>query len=64
LRAIIYGDEAFILAIMLTGGGKSLLFMLPAVASWDRVIIVIVPIVALQQDICERSNEKGILYVE
>jgi superfamily II DNA helicase RecQ len=28
------------------------------------VTIVIVPMVALQQDICERSNEKGIPYAE
>jgi superfamily II DNA helicase RecQ len=32
LQAIIYGDEAFILAIMPTGSSKSLLFMLPAAA--------------------------------
>jgi hypothetical protein len=60
LRAIIHGDEAFILAIIPTGGGKSLLFMLPAVVSQDGVTIVIVPMVALRQDMCERSNEKGI----
>lgn len=64
LRAIIYGDEAFVLAIIPTGGGKSLLFILPAVASRDGVTIVIVPIVALQQDMCERSNKKGIPYAE
>jgi superfamily II DNA helicase RecQ len=33
LRAIIYSDEVFILAIMPTGGSKSLLFMLLAAAS-------------------------------
>jgi hypothetical protein len=60
LQAIIHGDEAFILAIMPTGGGKSLLFMLPAAALRDGVTIVIVPMVALRQDMCERSNEKGI----
>jgi superfamily II DNA helicase RecQ len=54
----------FVLAIMLTGGSKSLLFMLPAVASRDRVTIMIVLIVVLQQDMCERSNKKRILYVE
>jgi superfamily II DNA helicase RecQ len=41
-----------------------LLFMLPAAASRDRVTIVIVPMVALRQDMCERSNEKGIPYAE
>ena len=64
MRAIIYGDKAFILAIMPTGGSKSLLFMLPAVALQDGVTIVIVPMVALQQDMCEHSNEKGILCTE
>ena len=64
LRAIIHGDEAFVLAIMLTGGGKSLLFMWPAAASRDGVTIVIVPMVALRQDMCERGNEKGILCAE
>jgi superfamily II DNA/RNA helicase len=34
--------------------------MLPAAASRDGVTIVIVPMVALRQDMCERSNEKGI----
>ena len=60
MRAIIHGDEAFVLAIMPTGGGKSLLFMLPAAASRDGVTVVIVPMVALRQDMCERSNEMGI----
>jgi superfamily II DNA helicase RecQ len=64
LRAIIYSDEAFILAIMPTGGGESLLFMLPVAASRDGVTIVIVPIVVLRQDIYECSNEKRILYAE
>jgi superfamily II DNA helicase RecQ len=64
LQAIIYGDKAFILAIMPTGGGKSLLFMLLVAALWDGVTIVIVPIVALRQDICEHSNKKGIPYAE
>jgi superfamily II DNA helicase RecQ len=48
LQAIIYGDEAFILVIIPTGGSKSLLFILLAAASWDGITIVIVPIVALR----------------
>jgi superfamily II DNA helicase RecQ len=64
LRAIVYGNKPFILAIIPTGGGKSLLFILPAAALRDGVTIVIVPMVALRQDIYERSNEKGILYAE
>jgi superfamily II DNA helicase RecQ len=38
--------------------------MLPVAALQDGVTIVIVLIVALRQDICERSNKKGILYAE
>jgi superfamily II DNA helicase RecQ len=49
---------------MPTGSGKSLLFMLLAAASQDRVTIVIVPMVALQQDMYECSNERGILCTE
>ncbi|KAM0712555.1 hypothetical protein Q7P35_000001 [Cladosporium inversicolor] len=64
LQAIIHSDEAFVLAIMLTGGSKSLLFMLLAVASQDGITIVIVLMVALRQDMCKRSNEKGILCAE
>ena len=64
MRAIIYSNKAFVLAIILIGGGKSLLFMLLVAVSRDGVTIVIVPIVALRQDICRRSNEKRILCAE
>jgi superfamily II DNA helicase RecQ len=64
LRAIIHGNEPFILAIMPTEGSKSLLFMLPAAASRNGVTIVIIPMVALRQDMCERSNETGIPYAD
>jgi superfamily II DNA helicase RecQ len=40
--------EPFVLAVMPTGGGKSLLFMLPAAASGDGVTIVVVPMTALR----------------
>ena len=52
--------EPFVLAVMPTGGGKSLLFMLPAAASRDGVTIVVVPMTALRQDMAKRGNEKGI----
>jgi hypothetical protein len=38
--------------------------MLLVAALRDRITIIIVPIVALQQDIYKRSNEKGILCAE
>jgi len=39
-----------VLAIMRTGGGKSLLFMLPVAGTSDGVTIVIMPTVSLRQD--------------
>jgi superfamily II DNA helicase RecQ len=38
--------------------------MLLVAALRDRITIIIVPMVALRQDMYERSNEKGILYAE
>ena len=60
MRAIIHGDEAFVLAIMPTGGGKSLLFMLPAAASRDGVTIVVMPKIMLQEDMADRCRKDGI----
>ena len=59
LKAIVEG-RPYVLAIMPTGGGKSLLFILPAAAFIDGVTIVIVPITSLRQDLWERSTERGI----
>ena len=59
LQAIVHGNEAFILAIMPTGGGKSLLFMLPASASQDGVTVVIVPMVALRQGSVASAGTAG-----
>jgi len=59
IRAIIRGESP-ILQIMGTGGGKSVSFMLPAYCSPDGVTIVIVPLVALRQDLHERCKRAGI----
>lgn len=48
------------LVILPTGYGKSLLFMLPAFMFPDRIVIVIVPLIALQKDIIRRCSEKGV----
>ncbi|KAG6310454.1 hypothetical protein E4U44_005501 [Claviceps purpurea] len=53
IRAVIAGDTP-IVQITSTGGGKSLSFMLPAYCSPHGTTIVIVPLVALQQDLFER----------
>lgn len=49
-----------LLVVMPTGGGKSLLFMLPAFMKPDKVSIVVVPLVSLQQDLIQRCAAKGI----
>jgi superfamily II DNA helicase RecQ len=59
LQAIISG-HARIVVVMRTGGGKSLLFMLPAAASRDSVTIVVMPKIMLQEDIAERCRRDGI----
>jgi superfamily II DNA helicase RecQ len=45
---------------MRTGGGKSLLFMLLAAASRDRVTIVVMPKIILQEDIADRYRKDRI----
>ena len=49
-----------LLAIMKTGAGKSLLFMLPAACSRDGTTVVIVPLISLQQDLMERCEAMGV----
>lgn len=55
IRSIIAGDTP-IIQITSTGGGKSLSFMLPAYCSPEGTTIVIVPLVALQDDLQERCR--------
>ena len=56
IRAIIAGDTP-IVQITSTGGGKSLSFMLPAYCSPEGTTIVIVPLVALQDDLLDRCRK-------
>jgi superfamily II DNA helicase RecQ len=44
-----------------TGGGKSLIFILPVYCLPEGVTVVIIPLVALCTDIYERCQEVGIL---
>ncbi|TKA68529.1 hypothetical protein B0A55_10261, partial [Friedmanniomyces simplex] len=54
-----------VLAIMRTGGGKSLLFMLPVAATPDDgVTVVVVPTISLRQDLQERCDREHIPCVE
>jgi superfamily II DNA helicase RecQ len=58
LRAIMH-QRSPIVVVMGTGGGKSLLFMLPARCS-DGVTVVVVPLISLRQDMRRRCREAGI----
>ena len=46
--------------VLPTGGGKSLTFMLPAFIHVEKVVVVVVPLVALQKDLVRRCSEAGI----
>jgi superfamily II DNA helicase RecQ len=56
----IMAGESPIVAVMGTGGGKSLLFMLPAYCSRSGVTVVVVPLIALRQDMKRRCEEMGL----
>ena len=59
IEAVMRG-EARVAAVMGTGGGKSLIFMLPAFCSAGGTSIVVVPLIALRQDMMKRCNDLGI----
>jgi len=59
LDAIVAGISQ-VLVVMRTGGGKRILFTLPAAGSPDGVTIVIVPVISLRQDSKERCEAQGI----
>lgn len=48
------------MAIMPTGGGKSLCFQIPALTEPDRVTLVISPLVALMNDQVQDLNKRGV----
>lgn len=49
-----------VLIVMRTGGGKSLLFMIPAMVSRGGATIVVVPLVSLREDLKVRCEKIGI----
>jgi superfamily II DNA helicase RecQ len=59
LEAIQQGQSP-VVAVMPTGGGKSLLFMLPAWISPRGVTVVVVPLIALRGDMVHRCRQLGI----
>ncbi|HEV8493416.1 MAG TPA: DEAD/DEAH box helicase, partial [Candidatus Angelobacter sp.] len=57
VQAILAGRDAAV--VMPTGGGKSLCYQLPAVAS-GRTCVVISPLIALMQDQAAQMREIGV----
>jgi superfamily II DNA helicase RecQ len=53
------GDNPLVV-VLPTGGGKSLLFMAPVLLKRSRTMIVVVPFVALVEDMMKRCKEAGI----
>jgi superfamily II DNA helicase RecQ len=50
--------------VLLTGGGKSLLFSVPACLDDAGVTVVVVPYRALIKDLVSRMQKRGINYIE
>ena len=59
LRAVM-DNKSPIIVVMPTGGGKSLMFMLPASVKEAGTTVVITPLIALKQDMQRRCRELGI----
>jgi superfamily II DNA helicase RecQ len=53
-----------VVAVMATGGGKSVLFMLPAWVEPGGTTVVVVPLTALRRDMKRRCDELGIVCAE
>ena len=62
LQAIQDGESP-VVAVMPTGGGKSMLFMLPAWLEPGGTTIVVVPLLSLRQDLQRRCQQLGIACV-
>ncbi|KFZ18550.1 hypothetical protein V501_01161 [Pseudogymnoascus sp. VKM F-4519 (FW-2642)] len=63
LRAIMKGVSP-VLVIMGTGGGKTMLFQLPACSQKGGTTIVIVPLKSLEESLHERCMELGISSIQ
>ena len=57
---VILQNHSLVVAMMTTGSGKSLLFMLPTLCSLDDVTIVVIPLVALRVDLQARCDQASI----
>ncbi|KAL1640735.1 hypothetical protein SLS61_010230 [Didymella pomorum] len=63
IEAIVAGESP-VVAVMPTGAGKSMLFILPAWAEQGGTTVVVVPLVSLRGDMMRRCKELGISCAE
>jgi hypothetical protein len=63
IDAIVAG-KSHVVAVMPTGAGKSMLFMLPAWAEQGGTTVVVVPLIALRGDMMRRCKKLGISCAE
>jgi superfamily II DNA or RNA helicase len=63
LLAVLQGESPLVV-ILPTGGGKSLLFMLPATLPDANTTVVVVPFVALMKDLMRKCQDAGIGCIE
>jgi RecQ family ATP-dependent DNA helicase len=63
IEAIVAGESP-VVAVMPTGAGKSMLFMLPAWVEQGGTTVVVVPLIALRGDMMRRCRELGIACAE
>jgi hypothetical protein len=61
MDAIVAGESP-VVAVMPTGGGKSLWFILPAWAEQGGTTVVVIPLIALRGDMIRRCKSLGISY--
>lgn len=59
MRAIQRGESP-IIAVMPTGGDKSMLFIVPAFTTLDGITVVVVLLIALQIDMQRQCQQLGI----
>ncbi|KAI3317262.1 hypothetical protein HD806DRAFT_492673 [Xylariaceae sp. AK1471] len=60
VKVMAMGDGQVLIVVLPTGSGKSILFMLPAVAETAGTTVVVVPFVALMDDLAARARDLGV----
>ena len=58
IRSVLKGDDT--LALMPTGGGKSICFQVPTLVMEDALCLVVTPLIALMKDQVEHLLRRGI----